>query len=557
MIADTVRLVVALADENARFDAAQRLARHAGAEVLLVLVEDRAVDAYLPAHGFPPVLPGGTGWRDLLRAAEAPGFHRGTVAYPSAGVFSPALAWADCGVVLVFVGGTPREDVLGEIKAVFPLLAAMLRAERAAAAAEGERQVALKRARETEALATALDAARSELERTLLALEERTRALDEARARAERAVLAKDEFLAMLSHELRNPLSPIVTAVQLLRLKGQVGREHEVIERQVGNLIRLVDDLLDVSRLTTGKIVLRKEIVEIADVAARAIEMVSPLIERKRQVLIASLPPQGLAVYADPARLAQVLANLLTNASKYSDEDTRIRLDACSMGAHVQIRVTDEGIGIRPEMLDRIFELFTQERQALERSQGGLGIGLAVVRGLVAAHGGTVRASSEGEGRGAEFTVELPLAGAARERSADEAVPAEPPSVGAGWRVLVVDDNQDALALTTDALRLAGYDVRVAADPPEALAVSESFRPHVAVLDLGLPMMSGYELAERLRMLEGLAGLKLVAVTGYGQEIDRVRTGEAGFDAHLVKPVALDELQRVLARLCAGTGSAA
>ena len=301
-----------------------------------------------------------------------------------------------------------------------PLIASTLRAEQDALAARGDQRVALHHAREAAALAAALDAARSELEGALRALEDRSRALDQARERAEAAVRAKDEFLAMLGHELRNPLSPIMTALQLLRLKGQIGREHEIIERQVRNLVRLVDDLLDVSRLTTGKIVLRTELIEVSDVAARAIEMVSPMLERKRQILSVEIPTRGLMVEADPARLAQVFANLLTNAAKYSDDGTRIALHASGDDAHVRIGVTDEGIGISREMLDRVFDLFEQQRQAIDRSQGGLGLGLAIVRSLVTLHGGTVRASSKGEGQGAEFVVELPLrcrrtgAGAAR-----------------------------------------------------------------------------------------------------------------------------------------------
>ena len=553
MATDTVRLAAALADATGRFAAAQRLAAHVGADALVIFVEDPEVHAFLPASGV-STLPGGAGWRDLLALARRPGLHRGIVAFPTMGATAHALAYAVPGLVLAFIGGTPDTAIIDELGPMTPLIASTLRAEQDALAARGDQRVALHHAREAAALAAALDAARSELEGALRALEDRSRALDRARERAEAAVRAKDEFLAMLGHELRNPLSPITTAVQLLRLKGQSSREHEIIERQVSNLVRLVDDLLDVSRLTTGKIALRTELVEVADVAARAIEMVSPMLERKRQVLSVKIPPRGLIVEADPNRLAQVLSNLLTNASKYSDDGTRIALHATGDEARVRVRVTDEGIGISREMLDRVFDLFEQQRQAIDRSQGGLGLGLAIVRSLVTLHGGTVSAFSKGEGKGAEFVVELPLAAAARvlvpsARSARATIGA----AGSAGRVLIVDDNRDALTLLADALAAVGYQVQSAHDGPQALSAAAAFKPQVAVLDIGLPVMDGYELAIRLRAITGLAALRLIAVTGYGQESDRRRSGMAGFDAHLVKPVPLDELLHTLSDLCLET----
>lgn len=549
MAGDTLRLAVALADAAGRFAAAQRLAAYVGADALVILVEDEEVAAFVPASGF-PTLPGGAGWRDLLASVRRPGLHSGVVSFPTPEAAAHALALAGPGVALVFIGGTPDAAIIEELGSMTPLIASTLRAEQDASAARGDQRVALHHAREAAALAVALDAARSQLERALHALEDRTRALDQARERAEAAVRAKDEFLAMLGHELRNPLSPILTALQLLRLKGQVGREHEIIERQVSNLVRLVDDLLDVSRLTTGKIELRRELIEVSDVAARAIEMVSPMLERKRQVLSVEIPARGLIVEGDPARLAQVFANLLTNAAKYSDEGTRIALQATEADAHVRIVVADEGIGISCEMLDRVFDLFEQQRQAIDRSQGGLGLGLAIVRSLVTLHGGTVRASSKGEGQGAEFVVELPLAAGPHapvphRRTARATVGA----AGSPARVLLVDDNRDALTLLADALSAVGYQVQSAHDGPEALNVAAAFKPQVAVLDIGLPIMDGYELATRLRAMAGLNGLRLIAVTGYGQESDQRRSERAGFGAHLIKPVSLDNLLRAFSDL--------
>lgn len=555
MAADTIQFAVALADAERRFAAAHRLAVHAGADALVILVEDPEVHAFLPASGF-ETLPGGAGWRDLLASVRHPGLHRGLVFFPTPAHAVPALALAAHGIALVFIGGTPDAAIIDELAVITPLIASTLRAEHDALAARGDQRVALHHAREAAALAVALDAARSELEGALRALEDRGRALDRARERAEAAVRAKDEFLAMLGHELRNPLSPITTALQLLRLKGQSGREHEIIERQVRNLVRLVDDLLDVSRLTTGKIALRKEPIEVADVAARAIEMVSPMLESKRQVLSVEIPTQGLIVEADPPRLAQVFANLLTNAAKYSDDGTRIALHATRADTRVRIAVRDEGIGISPEMLDRVFDLFEQHRQAIDRSQGGLGLGLAIVRSLVTLHGGTVFASSKGEGQGAEFVVELPLALAVRVPVPNAR--AEAAMIGGAnpsGRILVVDDNQDALTLLADALAAVGYLVQSAHDGPEALMAATVFKPQVAVLDIGLPVMDGYELATRLRAMFGTDALRLVAVTGYGQESDRRRSGVSGFDAHLVKPVRLDELLPILSDLCRETFS--
>jgi signal transduction histidine kinase/CheY-like chemotaxis protein len=549
MGADTIRLAVALADAAGRFAAAQRLAGCVGADALVILIEDPEVRAFLPASGF-STLPGGAGWRDLLALVRSPGLHRGVVSFPTPEATAHALAYAASGVALVFIGGTPDTAIIDELGPIAPLIASTLRAEQDAIAARGNQRVALNHAREAAALAAALDAARSQLEGALRTLEERSRALDRARERAEAAVRAKDDFLAMLGHELRNPLSPIMTALQLLRLKGHSGREHEIIERQVKNLVRLVEDLLDVSRLTAGKIALRTEPVEVADVVTRAIEMVSPMLEHKRQLLSLEIPPLGLIVDADPIRLAQVFANLVTNAAKYSDDGTRITLRAIKDEGRVRVSVTDQGIGISREMLDRVFDLFEQQRQAIDRSQGGLGLGLAIARSLVTLHGGTVRAASHGIGCGAEFVVELPLAAQVRaplprHRAARAAIG----SAGPARRVLVVDDNPDALILLSDALSAVGYQVQPANDGPGALAVAAAFQPQIAVLDIGLPVMDGYELATRLRVIAGLGALRLVAVTGYGQESDRRRSGLAGFDAHLIKPVPLDELVRVLSDL--------
>ena len=366
-------------------------------------------------------------------------------------------------------------------------------------------------------------------------------------ARADAANRAKDEFMAVLSHELRNPLSPILTALHLLNLRGIEGgeRERAIIERQVHHLVRLIDDLLDISRITGGKVALKKELVETAEVIARAVEATSPLFEQKHHHLTIEAPRSGLLVNADPTRLAQVISNLLMNAAKYTDPSGRIMVVADSDRDDVVIRVIDSGVGMAPELLPKVFDMFVQEPQALDRAQGGLGLGLAIVRSIVTLHGGTVHADSKGLGKGSTFTVRLPIArretkAPSAERTQSGNAQTKPSALGV--RVLVVDDNSDSADMIAVYLEALGYEVRTAYDAASALELVETFHPAVALLDIGLPLMDGYELARRLRQQPQLRGLHLIAVSGYGHEDDRARTREAGFDLHLVKPVELKTL---------------
>jgi len=373
-------------------------------------------------------------------------------------------------------------------------------------------------------------------------------ALALARREAETANRAKDEFLAMLGHELRNPLAPISTALQLMRLKPNVGAEREraVIERQVQHLIGLVDDLLDVSRITRGKVELRLVPIALADALARSIELASPLFEQQRHRLDVDVP-RGLFVLADLGRLAQIISNLLTNAAKYTQPGGRVVVRGRRAGARVELSISDNGIGIDASMLERIFEPFIQTQQSLERSQGGLGLGLAIVSNLVKLHGGTVRAKSDGRGRGSELLVSLP----ALDTPEMSAVPTEPPvmQIDGKGRVLVVDDNVDAAEMLKELLVKVGYDVSLAHDGLAALEIAETFRPQIGVLDLGLPVMDGFELARSLQMRTHLGAPKLIALTGYGQSEDRAKTAEAGFAAHLVKPVNFETLRALMEQL--------
>ena len=376
--------------------------------------------------------------------------------------------------------------------------------------------------------------------------DERVQLLDNLEA----ASRAKDEFLAMLGHELRNPLAPIVTALQLLKMNsdGPLPRELQVIERQVKHLVRLVDDLLDVSKITRGKVVLKKEWVEIADVLSKAVEMASFLLEQRGHHLRIDAPRPGLLWEGDPVRLAQVVSNLLTNAARYTDIGGDIRLSAVREAGEIVLSVKDSGMGISPEMLPRIFDLFVQGKQSADRAEGGLGLGLTLVKNLVALHGGTVSARSEGTGRGSEFVVRLPVVSAEIQKEGSQPNP-EPLATGPSprpKRILIVDDNADAAELLGAVLRAVGHEVRIVNEPLSALALMPHFRPEIAILDIGLPVMDGYELAARLRALPDGAHCRLIAVTGYGQAHDRARSEAAGFAQHLVKPVDLPLLVKLI-----------
>jgi PAS domain S-box-containing protein len=372
--------------------------------------------------------------------------------------------------------------------------------------------------------------------------------LKQAEAALVEADRRKDEFLALLSHELRNPLAPILTAAQIMELRGDVATpyEREVIVRQAQHLVRLVDDLLDVSRLARGKVTLTKNLVELAVVVGKAIEATAPLLEQRRHRLNLSVPSHGLPIQADEVRLAQVIGNLLTNAALYTDPAGRIDVRAVREKDEVVLRIRDNGAGIDPALLPRLFEMFVQDARGSDRTRGGLGLGLSLARTLTNLHGGTVSAHSAGVGQGSEFTLRLPV-------SAPPDILADVPirrtreiSAGAGHRVLVVDDNRDAASTIGRFLSEVGYEVQIAGDASQALSAALAGRPHVAVIDIGLPVMDGYMLGRELRARMGGAVPELIALTGYGQEQDQRRSAEAGFAAHLVKPVDAERLTRMV-----------
>jgi len=408
------------------------------------------------------------------------------------------------------------------------------------------------RTRELESFNATLQHANSELEKTNRSLQKEVA----ERARAERALQEadrnKDEFLAMLAHELRNPLAPIRNALQLMRMDPSEPRlqwAQEVIHRQLVSLTRLVDDLLDVSRITRGKITLSRQPLDIATLINQAIETIEPLVLEREHQLALRVPPEPMQVDGDPTRLTQALANVLGNAAKYTERGGRIDLICTRRGADVEIRVRDNGIGIPAELLPRIFDLFTQLDRRSDQAISGLGIGLALVRRLLEMHGGTISALSEGAGTGSEFVICLPLLAetAVRTEAENDAQHTEVPAIPR--RILVADDNADALESLATVLRLRGHEVFSASNGAIALETAGRHVPEVALLDIGMPLLDGYEVARRIRAQEWGKAMTLVALTGWGQDADRRRSREAGFDTHLVKPLDLDQLSNLLAQL--------
>ena len=415
--------------------------------------------------------------------------------------------------------------------------------------------------RELERLNETLKRANAELEAANRALQGEIVERKRAEAALKAADRHKDEFLAVLAHELRNPLAPIRNAVEIMR-RGSLSDprlmwSRDVIERQVKHLSRLVDDLLDVSRITRGNINLTRERVSVSSIINRAIETIHPLIAEHRHELTIEIPNGRLEVDGDVTRLTQAVGNLLSNAAKYTDPGGRIAVRVKRSGAQVEISVRDSGIGIPPQMLPRLFTLFTQVDGTAHRAQGGLGIGLALVRQLIAMHGGSVAAHSDGVNRGSEFIIRLPLAGINEEEAATQAASARN---GDGMtsettvtihtrRILLADDNEDALESLATLLECDGHEVHTASDGAKALELAAKCRPDVALLDIGMPKMDGYELARLIRAQPWGKSIVLIALTGWGQDDDRRRSREVGFDSHLVKPLDPDALTTLLARL--------
>jgi PAS domain S-box-containing protein len=394
--------------------------------------------------------------------------------------------------------------------------------------------------RESERQSRANERALAELNEALRESTDQLRAMDRR----------KNEFLATLAHELRNPLAPLRNGLQLLKIakddSALIERTRHMMDVQLGQMVRLIDDLLDVSRISNDRIALNKEATSLDRIVRQAVVTSNPLIHAQQHTLTIDLPPHEIALDVDAVRMTQVFANLLNNAAKYTPAHGSITITAEEQDGLVTVRVIDNGIGIPRESLTQVFDMFMQVDQSLERAQGGLGIGLSLVKRLVEMHGGTVEAKSRGAGLGSEFIVALPVA----KRSAAGATSGEPgvPPAPKCHCILVADDNKDAAATLALLLKLLGHETRTAHDGIEALEVAEKFRPDVVLLDIGMPRLNGYDTARRLRQESWGRELLIVALTGWGQEADRLRSSSAGFDLHLVKPVDVAEIQRLLAR---------
>ncbi|HVE53148.1 MAG TPA: ATP-binding protein [Ramlibacter sp.] len=525
-------LIDALAQEGDRRSAAQALAAAMGACHLLLCVQDPELKVMLPAPGTPKTLTGAASWRALLRRIGDEAEVTGEVEVLGGRWAARAVALRSCAFVLL--GERHPPDFPLEFREALPLLAEVLRAQQALHIGMAEAADARQAAVRAHQLAAALDVARAsaaELNRQLRIEHQH-----------------KDEFLAMLAHELRNPMAPVLTGIDILgRLPpGDVARRDrqlQIMNRQMQQLTHLVDDLLDVSRVSRGLIELRHEVLRLDEVLAATIEATRPLVVSRRHSLTRDSKPTGIHVSGDRVRLVQVFSNLLNNAAKYTEPGGRIEIKASRADDVARVSIRDNGAGIPREMLQDIFEMFKQVPGSLDRAPGGLGIGLTLVRTLVELHGGEVQAQSDGPGHGSEFIVILPLV-------ASETAPVEqqerPASPAVSLHVLVVDDNLDAAETLAEVLRMMGAEVSVAHDGAEALHLAATGSPpDLVLLDIGLPGMDGYETAREWRRRFG-TGARLVALTGYGSDEDRRRALRSGFDAHLIKPVTVEVIEPLL-----------
>lgn len=555
---------------ESRLSGTKHLATYAGAESTAVFGKDCEVDVFLPALGMPQTLRSGIKWTVFLNQCAQSGIHAATVPRQD-GSETVAIGLADTSrnAVIVFLGCKEIDHpIQREILALLPLLGAKLVAERSALAAEGRATAARHASQVASELTTILDANRRELQTAWHSAEAEIKARRGVEEKLRDADRRKDEFLAMLGHELRNPLAPIGAAAQLLRTarldEERVRKASDVIIRQVEHMTGLVNDLLDVSRVTRGLATIEKTPIEIRTIVTDALEQVAPLIHARRHHLTLELAPGAAIVDVDRKRLVQVIANVLNNAAKYTPEDGRICLRTEVQGASVLIEVTDNGIGMTSGLTSRVFDLFTQAHATPDRNSGGLGLGLALVKSLVELHGGSVAASSNGLGQGSRFVMHLPRApnSVASDTSTgvtstsdtstlvtstlvtSTLLPAE-----TALKILVVDDNVDAAETIAMLLEASGNEVYVEHGAKSALERTAKEKPDVCLLDIGLPEMDGNELARRIRKLPGMATVVLIALTGYGQEDDQANTRAAGFNHHFVKPVDTAKLNLVLERV--------
>ena len=530
----TLDLMLSLSRQPDRAAGMKALASGLGVENALLFVRDPVLDTWLPAPGMPQTVRGGPAWRAFLTGCASDGRFNGEVEQPC-GTWRRACAVVQGPAVLVLLGGAPPDTVVREIERGLPMVSALLAAEQDALLARAEAASAREAASRAETLAGALEHARSDAARLNEQLREEHR--------------RKDEFLAMLGHELRNPLAPLMNSIEVFR-RGDAGKEvtdrlHEVMARQVVHLTRLVDDLLDASRVSRGRIKLQRETLMLPDVLRDAVETTRGLIAQRGHRLTLRGLEQGLAVSGDRVRLLQVFENLLNNAAKYTDPGGEITLEMTREGPDVCVRLTDTGIGISPEILPSVFDLFMQAPAGAGHAQGGLGIGLTLARMLTELHGGRVTVDSSGAGRGSTFSVTLPLVSIPQVVAQHAAQRKTGAGNVAPIHVIVVDDNRDAADSLSLLLREMGHTAEVAYTPAAALELSGRVHADLFLLDIGLPGMDGYELARQLRA-SAKSEARFVALTGFGTPNGARRSVESGFNSHLVKPVSLESLRRVV-----------
>lgn len=527
-----LELMTRLSRPAERPETAAQLATAIGVEAILLFVRDPVLGALVPAQGLPQTVRGGPSWREFL-AQCASGRDSREVEQPP-GTTRTALALTCDGVALVALGGNPSPSAIDDVERALPLLAALFKSEQDAALARAEAAAAHEAAGRATVLATALEAARADAATLNADLREEQR--------------RKDEFLAMLGHELRNPLSPLMNSVEILRrMPGQPVPERllEVMARQITHLTRLVNDLLDASRVSRGRIDLQREPLLLSQVIHEAVDATRQLMDERAHKLTITGLDEPLVVNGDRVRLTQVFANLLNNAAKYTEPGGRVELSLTCDGSNAVACLTDSGIGISSDMLPRVFDLFAQAPASLKHAQGGLGIGLTLVRMLVELHGGRVSVASAGPGTGSSFTISLPLSaapgvtigyGQTLDRTRDAPAP---------LRVMIVDDNSDAADSLALLLKEMGHTTDVAYTAKSALELAAGSAADVVLLDIGLPGISGYEIAQRLRPLEK-PSTRFIALTGFGTPDAAQRSREAGFDGHIVKPVTADMLRQIL-----------
>ncbi|MGB9109908.1 MAG: ATP-binding protein [Telluria sp.] len=545
-----VSIFIDLQRPDVRCVAANQLARYAGVAQVLIFGKDAEVGIFLPAPGLPQTLRAGGRWQDFLRRCSEAGSAEASLPSPESEAEIPVWGQSDSegDVIVVFLGAEPSAPARAPITALLPLLGAKLAGELAELAAAGLAAAARESHRRASELNAALDVSRRELQSAYQRVESELVSRREAEAKLRDADRRKDEFLAMLAHELRNPLAPIGMAAKILRL-GQtsperVGQTCEIIDRQIRHMTRLLDDLLDVSRVTRGRVVLTQELIDMGAIVRDAVEQARPLVDARRHHLSLALPAQAAHVYGDSTRLIQIVTNLLNNATKYTPQGGVIELELTQDASTVQVVVRDNGMGIDAALLPHVFDLFVQGDRSSDRAQGGLGVGLALVKSLVERHGGSISAASAGEGAGSEFTIRLPRA---HDNVPTLALPQQGDTADIqALDILIVDDNADAADTLSMYLSTMGHQLRVAYEGHSALGLAAEAAPDVLLLDIGLPDIDGYELAQRVRALPQTAHATLIALTGYGQHADRERSVAAGFNHHLTKPVDVAALLHFL-----------